>query len=109
MFPQRVSLTTFGQPRTGNAAFASWANKRLEASALQAYRVTHWQDPVPHVPPRSAGYEHVGTEVFYDSSMIHYTVCNGSGEDPSCADSKIGYSLNDHIYYYGIHVGTDCD
>lgn len=41
-------LYTFGQPRTGNCAFAASCNRQLRSVA---FRVVNNQDIVPHVPP----------------------------------------------------------
>lgn len=52
-FPQvnhnvpNVQVMTFGQPRIGNAVFASYYSKHLPATI----RVTHEHDIVPHLPP----------------------------------------------------------
>jgi len=53
-------------------------------------------------------YEHVGTEVWYNEAMTQFKVCNGSGEDQSCSDGSAAINVNDHIRYWGVHVGTDC-
>jgi predicted lipase len=42
-----VQLMTFGQPRVGNAAFASYFAKYVP----NTIRVTHGHDIVPHLPP----------------------------------------------------------
>ena len=42
-----VELMTFGQPRIGNAAFASYFKTHLP----HAIRVTHARDIVPRLPP----------------------------------------------------------
>jgi hypothetical protein len=42
----RVQLTTFGQPRVGNAAFASCFAKYVS----NTIRITHGHDIVPHLP-----------------------------------------------------------
>jgi len=41
-------IYTFGQPRTGNCAFATHCNRQLRTVA---FRVVNNQDIVPHVPP----------------------------------------------------------
>lgn len=52
-FPQvnnkasNVQVITFGQPRIGNAAFASHYSKHLP----NTIRVTNGHDMVPHLPP----------------------------------------------------------
>lgn len=43
---QRARLYTFGQPRTGDYAFAQQVNARVP----HAYRVVYRADPVPHTP-----------------------------------------------------------
>ena len=40
-------LYTFGQPRTGNALFAATSSLYLPAH----FRVVHWRDAIPHLPP----------------------------------------------------------
>lgn len=49
---------TFGQPRVGNLAFAKYLNKKTPA-----YRVVHYADLIPTLPPRvfNIGYMHGGT------------------------------------------------
>ena len=42
---------------------------------------------VPHLPLRSMGFAHIGTEVWWDERWRSGRVCDGSGEDASCADS----------------------
>ena len=38
------------------------------------------------------------------TDFVHYTVCDGSGEDPRCSDSIIPDSVYDHVSYLGINV-----
>jgi len=85
---------------------------------------------VPHVPPENFGYHHTATEVcavyesafvlcclipdcahppqvWYDvESGLNYKVCDGSGEDPSCADGVHfwDFSIDDHLVYLGVHI-----
>merc|ERR1719454_1222545 len=45
----------------------------------------------PQTPFTSSGFEHLATEVYYKkTSKEGYVVCDGSGEDSSCADSRSG-------------------
>ncbi|PIA19351.1 alpha/beta-hydrolase, partial [Coemansia reversa NRRL 1564] len=46
---QRIRVWTFGQPRVGDAQFASFYNQQLGAVT---YRVTSFGDPVVAMPPR---------------------------------------------------------
>jgi len=47
---ERVIMYNFGSPRVGNYAFAS----KYSTTITNAYRVVHWEDLVPHVPPCSS-------------------------------------------------------
>lgn len=59
--------------------------------------------PVPHVPPRLVGFVHPPTEVYYDGLNLSHKVCDGSGEDPSCADQwLLPLGVSDHVTYLGI-------
>ena len=81
---QPLLLYTFGQPRTGNAAFASASSLYVPSQ----HRVVHWRDVIPHLPPcptqrgpdgqeqcsasnASSGYYayHAAAEVWYPSTM----------------------------------------
>eukprot|EP00996_Jenningsia_fusiforme_P001673 NODE_2542_length_1173_cov_31.141459_g2323_i0.p1 GENE.NODE_2542_length_1173_cov_31.141459_g2323_i0~~NODE_2542_length_1173_cov_31.141459_g2323_i0.p1 ORF type:complete len:303 (-),score=48.22 NODE_2542_length_1173_cov_31.141459_g2323_i0:263-1120(-) len=91
----KPSLITFGSPRVGNAAFFAW----WKGMGLSSVRMTHNDDPVPHVPPESFGFQHVFTEVWQVNST--YKLCDGSGEDKRCADSvpPSRFSIPDHADY----------
>eukprot|EP00462_Mataza_sp_D1_P009813 CAMPEP_0175154326 /NCGR_PEP_ID=MMETSP0087-20121206/20269_1 /TAXON_ID=136419 /ORGANISM="Unknown Unknown, Strain D1" /LENGTH=280 /DNA_ID=CAMNT_0016441181 /DNA_START=32 /DNA_END=874 /DNA_ORIENTATION=- len=98
------AVYTFGEPRTGNSAFASFYNQGTHIS----WRVTHNRDPVPHVPLHIMGFQHIATEVFYNEDSSSYVVCNGSGEDSSCSDHfDLDTKIDDHLHYLGI--STDCN
>lgn len=34
-----------------------------------------------------------------------FKVCNNSGEDPSCSDSRVDISIVDHLNYFGLPEG----
>ncbi|KAG7386841.1 hypothetical protein PHYPSEUDO_015151 [Phytophthora pseudosyringae] len=53
------ALYTFGKPRVGNTNFSA----RLRNASMEVYRVTHFQDAVPHLPPTWTGFEHTTEEV----------------------------------------------
>lgn len=52
------TVFTYGQPRVGNDAYYSYYK-----SIIGEYRVVHYADIVPHLPPESFGFHHVSTEV----------------------------------------------
>lgn len=53
------ALHTFGEPRVGNANFSGLLN----SSIPEVYRVTHFRDAVPHLPPTWVGFQHGPREV----------------------------------------------
>ncbi|KAK4770430.1 hypothetical protein SAY87_030962 [Trapa incisa] len=106
-----IQLMTFGQPRIGNAVFASCYSKHVP----NTIRVTNGHDIVPHLPPYypyfpQKTYHHFPREVWlYDVDLesLVYTVekvCDSSGEDPSCCRSVSGRSILDHLAYYGVEL-----
>jgi len=93
----------FGQPRVGNPAFVAY-----QKQTLPTYRVTHWEDPVPHLPPELFGFVHSSTEIFYNSNSTEYKVCNSSGEDPTCSDQfELDLDVNDHLFYVDFDFTTN--
>ena len=101
-----VGARTYGCPRVGNVAFAEYYMAHLP----DTQRMTHFRDPVPHVPFTTMGYHHVATEIWdinernQTSNSQIYVLCDSSGEDRSCADSIpfMDTDLLDHSYYMGL-------
>ncbi|KAK3274666.1 hypothetical protein CYMTET_17158 [Cymbomonas tetramitiformis] len=92
------TMYTFGQPRVGNVEFAQAYTSQVSHN----WRLTHHMDPVPHLPPNTGNiYRHNSQEVFYpDFTDLKYTVCDGSGEDPTCSDKFImDLIVTDHWWY----------
>ncbi len=56
---------TFGSPRVGDQAFEANLMTKL---GDRIFRVVNGNDIVPRVPPRIAGYKHVGNVVFFDET-----------------------------------------
>jgi hypothetical protein len=75
------------------------------------WRVTHYQDPVPHLPEELMGFKHSALEM-YQSGGTDWTIkqCNGSGEDPTCCDQWHTWQYNDddHSVYLGQCLGSGC-
>lgn len=99
------TMYTFGEPRVGNTDFYT-AFKAAMPGVMN--RVTHYKDIVPHLPMEIMGFHHVATEVWYDEANTSHKVCDGSGEDPTCSDSVLGDSIEDHLYYMGMHISGLC-
>ncbi|XP_047314999.1 lipase-like [Impatiens glandulifera] len=111
---RNVHVVTFGQPRIGNADFASYYSELVP----NTIRITNEHDIVPHLPPYYSHfvektYHHFPREVWLHNidygSLIYKieTICDDSGEDPSCSRSVVGNSISDHLNYYGIKMGGD--
>ncbi|MHA7841591.1 MAG: ankyrin repeat domain-containing protein [Gammaproteobacteria bacterium] len=60
--PQRLVLYTFAQPRVGTEAFQA----RFDKACINAHMIIAAGDPVPTVPPTSAGYRHSGSVRYLD-------------------------------------------
>ncbi|KAG4945807.1 hypothetical protein JHK84_042121 [Glycine max] len=111
---KNVQVMTFGQPRVGNAAFASLYTKLVP----NTIRVTNDHDIVPHLPPYyyylpQKTYHHFPREVWLYNiglgSLVYNVekICDESGEDPDCSRSVTGNSIADHLVYYGVDMGSD--
>jgi len=89
---------TFGEPRVGNLAFANYYNSKIH----NHMRVTHHQDPVPHLPTESMGFYHENREYFYASNPNGtYVICS-DGEDSKCSDQYLlDLNVADHLDYMG--------
>jgi len=107
-----VHLMTFGQPRVGNAAFASYFAKYVP----NTIRITHERDIVPHLPPYffflpQLTYRHFPREVWEHevNGNTTFQVCDGSGEDPNCCRSVLVLfcSASDHLTYMGVKIAAD--
>ncbi|ORC90252.1 lipase [Trypanosoma theileri] len=115
MHPPKFELYTFGAPRVGNNAFASWVSALFCRGRHKSYRITNNQDVVPHLPPMFSGFEHTGGEVWYNSdgvdkyrncSDVKGNVCTLKRveEDSKCSNRIGMISVMDHMKYMGEHV-----
>jgi len=108
-------ITTFGEPRLGNAALAeyidqrfAWTNStnqhadgvRPEPAAARYRRVTHVRDPVPLLPLEEWGYVMHSNEIFIEKGDLppataDVRFCNGNN-DSSCifGTSNSSWSLS---------------
>ena len=86
-------VTTFGEPRIGNAALAAYLNARFDISpshpsSNKFRRITHVDDPVPQLPLAEWDFATHSEEIFISKRElppakedVHH--CEGD-EDPSC-------------------------
>ncbi|RXW17081.1 hypothetical protein EST38_g8781 [Candolleomyces aberdarensis] len=103
-----LRVFTYGQPRTGNAAYATLLNKEIGTPNL--YRGVHTTDGVPTIIPTAAGYRHHGTEYWSMADPVtpeNTRACDPNGEDLSCSAQKLSAGINPpHTVYYNIVAGT---
>lgn len=112
-----MRIYTLGQPRVGNKAFS----KVLTDAVQDNFRIVHNKDLVVHIPPcipkilaqshclesgsASPIYPfHTLKEVFYTQDESNYTICDTS-EQANCSDKFLVQNIDDHLKYFGIHVG----
>lgn len=90
-------------PRPGNENFAE--KLRALVGAADAWRVTHYQDLVPHLPPPGVfGYVHALPEIYYDTrNGTHYL--ERGVEDKNCSGRWWAWQLNtvDHDSFAQIY------
>jgi hypothetical protein len=103
LYQSTDAVYTFGQPRVGNDAFASYYAKYLP----DTYRVINNADIVPHLPATNAGYQHSSLEEWYQNGMTTYKTCEG--ESPSCSNSipPQSWNLNDNSINAYICISTN--
>lgn len=96
---------TFGAPRTGNQALADYVQKPKE-NVGGNYRVTHYNDPVPRLPPAMMGFAHYTPE-FYISAKNNASVSISQVVqlDAAAADKKgneqfIVVDVQAHRWYF---------
>lgn len=98
-----LRMFTFGQPRTGNPAYATLAEDFVGVDNI--YRGTETYDGVPTIPFREWGYEHHAREYWVkqdpNTDINNVVQCTGR-EDPTCSDSIPSTGINDaHLRYFG--------
>ncbi|KAF8160627.1 Alpha/Beta hydrolase protein [Crassisporium funariophilum] len=97
-----VKLYTYGQPRTGNAAFASYVENKIGTANI--FRAVHTYDGVPTILFKALGYRHFATEYWNfqePANAANVKKCSG-GDDPSCSDSIPSTFINPaHVLYFG--------
>ncbi len=92
--PSNLLTYTFGEPRSGNDAFA----KFIIDTGYEFFRVVNRNDLVPHVPPRQLQYVHYGPEYWIDPK--NKIVLCSDGEDKKCSSSLPFKSLIKHAKYF---------
>lgn len=108
---QCLNLTTYsyGEPRTGNAAFASFIDEHFTTQNIHStryFRVTHANDGIVPIVPISDGYLHHGLELWSNDppSPSNTSICPPEGY---CCEVAGGTGINDaHVSYFGVSSFT---
>jgi len=98
----KVYTWNLGSPRVGNHAFSLW----YQSSGLivHSQRIVNNRDIVPHNPAEDLNYYHVVQEAWEQKNPVDFIICDpNNGEDPTCSDSVIGDSTEDHLTYFGLY------
>lgn len=96
-----VELYTFGSPRVTNTELAEYSTSRFPTAS----RVTHAKDLVVHTPGRIF-YTHMAGEWHQPEGVVDVIECFGY-EDENCAGQYVFTSIEDHMEYLGLEMGTD--
>jgi len=103
-----------GEPRTGNAAFASFIDETFQTSSPDTtsfFRCTHENDGIPLAPPTDLGYVHHGLEYWnLDPTSDENTFICGA-ETLDCCGGQNGSGINAaHLTYWGrtVVIGAQC-
>lgn len=103
LFGHVDQLYTYGEPRVGNEAFASY----ITSSLPERWRVIHYADIVPHVPPQlPIPYAHFAYEIWYDKGMKTFKQCGA--EEFRCSKSLLptSWTTSDHDMNFYIQIAA---
>ncbi|KAJ1023495.1 hypothetical protein NDA16_003112 [Ustilago loliicola] len=99
----------FGQPRTGNKAFAN----AVDANLPGFVHINNGRDPVPRLPP-SIDYQHASGEIWINPANTNTAVTCPGQENENCTRSvnPFTYDVDDHTgTYFNVHIagrGENC-
>ncbi|KAJ3368136.1 hypothetical protein GGF31_006844 [Allomyces arbusculus] len=101
----QLAVYTYGEPRVGNMAFASYvSNQSFEIS-----RYVHEDDVVPHLPLRSWGYAHHRSEHYEFSSKVYHCTTPGFEEAKDCANTRVPtINVVSHLLAMDVVFGPWC-
>lgn len=95
--------TAMETPRPGNHAFADELKRKVEATGTKAWRITHFRDVVPRLPPRGLlNYVHALPEVYFGAREgKDYQNCGYDDMSSHCINHWFPWRLSgkDHCWY----------
>lgn len=93
---------TYGSPRVGDASLSTYITNQPGGN----FRVTHYNDPVPRLPPQLLGYAHISPEYYIDTPNqvavtandieVYQGITNSSGN----ARWGLDQDANAHTWYF---------
>ncbi|ORY71721.1 putative triacylglycerol lipase precursor [Pseudomassariella vexata] len=97
-----IDIYAYGSPRVGNLAFVEYVT--VQAGAEN--RITHYDDPVPRLPPIVLNYRHTSSELWLstgqattdDYSAADIKVCEGYA-NVACNGGTLGFDTDAHGHY----------
>lgn len=104
-----VESIVFGQPRTGDQAFAN----AVDANLPGFVHINNGHDPVPRLPPRIE-YQHASGEIWINPHNTNTAVACPGQENENCILSvnPFTYDVDDHTgTYFDVHIagrGRNC-
>lgn len=104
-----VRSIVFGQPRTGDQAFAN----AVDANLAGFVHINNGHDPVPRLPP-AIDYKHSSGEIWINPANTNSAVTCPGQENQNCIDSvsPFDYEIDDHTgTYFNVHIagkGENC-
>jgi predicted lipase len=111
-------IYTYGSPRVGNDAFANYASSTSQGSTS---RITHLNDPVPHLPPGGSiawltDYYHTtpeywlsdGTATTDNYAIGDIEICTGiNNQDCAGSVNILDWDVIAHGHYFEMITGCD--
>jgi len=95
----QINVYSFGSPRV----FTKGMTNEYNTFVKNTYRFVYKEDPVPHVPLLSMGYEHVGQLIFGSTPVFEDCICKGL-VDSDGGDLRNHHSGADHDYEWRINL-----
>lgn len=104
--PEAVDVYSYGAPRFANCALSRFVSDPYRSPGNDV-RVTHTDDPVPHLPPALLGFRHTGVEMWLASGPSRgvrfktsdVQICRGP-LNMACNGGTFGIDFDAHRYYF---------
>lgn len=91
-----VALYTFGAPRIAGTTLSTYITNQPGGN----FRVTHWNDPVPRLPPRFMSFVHISPE---------YYINKKTGKKVEASDINVYEGASNLLSGNGAWFGTDVE